>query len=1265
MRRLGLLGPACVDQIPKAQPDSALRTGQPGTAAVVPRFRSRRTIALLGYLVVEQRAIARDFLAALFWPDESTSTGRSNLRRELHNLAQILPDCWETDHQSVAFVPTTDVEIDIYILRHLEAKEHWQQAAEFLGGEFLEGLYLDDNPEFENWLLGERARWRTRTEDILIHVIEGHTRRGQYADALHHAQRLLQIAPWNENAHRKAMRLLAWTGQRGAALRQFETCRQALWQELGVKPSPKTAELCHQIHSGALDLPPQLPTFLTEEEARHEPDRPPFVARQRELARLDRILDGALAGQCVVAFIAGGPGRGKTALLEAFAQRAMEAHPDLLVVSGNGNAYSDVGDPYLPFRDVMAMLTGDVESKWDAGAISRDHAQRLWAAFPLIVQALLDHGPHLLDVLVPGAALLSRAVIAEQDNADWLARLRAYVGLQGPGAKDVNQSYLFQQATRLLHTVAQQQPMLLILDDMQSADAASVGLLFHLGRRLPSLGSRILIACAYRPEEVSVDRAGERHPLRKVLSEFKRLFGDVWLDLGRADAAEGRRLIDNLLDAEPNRLAEGFRATLFQRTAGHPLFTIELLRAMEERGGLLKDEDGCWIEGPMLDWDALPSRVEAVIAQRIDRLDPELLGILSIASVEGEVFTTPAVALVQETAEKLLLHRLSQELEKQHRLVREQEEIETHRGRVSRYRFAHALFQDYVYHRLGIAERRLLHGEVATALERLYDGQLEEMAVQLAHHFQKADDCGRALSYLTLAAERASRLYANDEAIVHYTRAIEVAERVSPDTPTLAKLHRGRALACERVGEFDCARADHDAILHLARAADEQRIEWRALLDLGKLWASRDYHQARDYLEQALHLARQMDDPAVLAESLNWMGNWHANAEDPLAAVDYHQQALVIVEQSGDRQDLANTLDLLGLAHLLAGDQTTSVGYHDRAIALSRELEDRPRLVTGLIARAVTVSEVIMLALLPPVPAPDAQRDLEEAMQVAREIDSAPDQAWVYWALGLLHTVQGRFGSALAVMERGLRLTLEIQHHEYEVANRCALGKLYVEMLAPDQAKQQLELALDVAGELRSRLWMHHLSGTLAGAHLLLGDQTAALALLDQVLSPHTAMDTTGRRYCWTRRAELALAQGDPALALDIVERLIASAPGMSPGRVIPFLWKLKGEAQGAMGHGEEAQTLLQAAVDSARATGKRFLLWRLHASLARLYSVVGRQADAARESSTAYALVEELACTLPDGDERDTFLHRARAIVQGRTLPDTTLEKAEEHEHR
>ncbi len=564
---------------------------------------------------------------------------------------------------------------------------------------------------------------------------------------------------------------------------------------------------------------------------------------------------------------------------------------------------------------------------------------------------------------------------------------------------------------------------------------------------------------------------------------------------------------------------------------------------------------------------------------------------------------------------------------------------------MSRYRFGHVLFQDYLYKRLSQGEQRLLHADVAEALEKLYEGQLDEMAVQLAQHFHLAGNTGQAFHYFSMAGERAARLYANNEAITHYTQAIELAEEVSPGVVSLARLHRGRGLAFERLGEFDQARADHKATLQIARASGERQVEWRALLDLGKLWASRDYTQARDYFEEALELARRIGESVVLAGSLNWMGNWCANDENHKRAVAYHQEALDIFEYLGDRRGLANTLDLLGLANLLGGDLTTSVQYFNRAIALFRELDDRPRLASSLTGRAT--SALAWLASVPVTPPPDAASDFMEALRIAGEIGSAPDQAWAHYSLGMLHTVHGHFGRALKEIQSGLRTASEIGHREYVVGARFALGIWYAELFAPDQARGQLEGALTMAGELRSPAWIHPVSGALAGAYLMLDDLKSAQTCLETVISPQTPMDTLGRRYCWVRRGELALSQDDPVLALDITDRLIASAPGMSPERVITFLWKLKAEALAANGRTENALSLLHSAIENAQTSGERFLLWRIHASLGGLYHTMGRKEAAEKEFLAARTLIDEFAATVPDKTLKDQFRKGALSLLR------------------
>ncbi len=516
------------------------------------------------------------------------------------------------------------------------------------------------------------------------------------------------------------------------------------------------------------------------------------------------------------------------------------------------------------------------------------------------------------------------------------------------------------------------------------------------------------------------------------------------------------------------------------------------------------------------------------------------------------------------------------------------------------------------------------------------------MAVQLAHHFNQARNHSKAYQYYSMAAESAARIYASGEAIANYTHAINLAERVSPDAVSLAALHRGRGLSYGTVGNFDRARADHESALGIARAANEQEAEWRALLDLGRLWASRDYEQAREFFEASLALARRIGKQELLAVSLNWIGNWSANDANFKRAVAYHQEALTIFEDLGDRRELANTLDLLGLANMLGSDLVSSARYYNRAVPLCRELDDRPRLASSLIGRATTYSALIYVVTISDTAQRTALSDIHEARRIAQEIGSVSEEIWAFWSSGLMHILLGQFGTAQEELQCGLDTALEIGHREWVVGNRSALGLLYSELFAPVQALEQLEEAMALAEELRSPTWINDLSGALAGVYLMQGDHKMAQHSLDAAISSHSSMDTLSKRLCWVRRAELALLQGDPDHALEIVDRLIASAAGMTPGSVITYLWKLKGEALEAAGLTEDARVHFQLAIDNAKETGERFLQWKLHTSLGHLYTSNNDTEAAEREYVLAKGLIKELAETINDESLKKGFLEGA-----------------------
>jgi len=777
-----------------------------GVEVHIPR---RKALALLAYLVTTGRAHSRDALAALLWPEYDQSGARGELRRMLSSLSRTIGhERLIIDRETAALGLGQGLWVDVQAFEQAvaacaahdplpgapcpECVARLSEAVALYEDDFLSGFALPDSEPFDDWQRLESQRLRATLAGALERLGHGYATQGKHEDALRYVQRWLTLDPLDEAAHRTLIQLYAQTGQRASALRQYRQCVRTLERELGVEPSPETSALYEQIReaqgpaitvrSAAVRLE-ESPTFLNADDSDFA--QPVFVGRERELARLDGLLRDALSGHGGMAFVTGEAGEGKTALLRAFARRASSVHPDLLVAWGNCNAYSGFGDPYLPFRELVAVLTGDAETSWRAGAIPLEQARRLWRTVPDVVQTIVTHDLALIETLLPGRALLSRAQATSREDAIWLQDLRIRVQQPVPEGEGLAQEQLFEQCTHALRSISANHPLLLVLDDLQWADPGSVGLLFHLGLRLGQ--ARVLIVGAYRPTEIGLgdpftfaQPQNGRHALEKVLSELKRRLGDTWIDLGQAEQEERQRFVDDLIDREPNDLGPGFRHSLLERTEGYPLFTVELLRAMQERGDLVRDETGRWVQATVLNWEILPARTEAVIEERINRLDAELRELLTVASVEGETFTAQVVTHVQGTSERWALHALSRTLGTDHRLVREVGEIRIDGRHLHRYRFAHALFQRYLYDTVGTGERRLLHGEVGATLEALYAGHENAIAVELAQHYAEAGDTDKAVAYLSQAGDRARQIYALEEAIAHYERALAQLREVGP-----------------------------------------------------------------------------------------------------------------------------------------------------------------------------------------------------------------------------------------------------------------------------------------------------------------------------------------------------------------------------------------------------------------------------------------------------------------------------------------------------
>lgn len=765
-----------------------------GQSILIP---SRPAQSFFAYLLLHPNTPhRREKLAGQFWPQAAESNARSNLRHSLWQIRKAIGaganDRIEGNDLCITFHPQPGDLLDVDALMSCSdtsATGDLLQTISAYGGELLPGFYDD-------WVLLERERLQAVFERMISRLLDRLLAEERWDQVLEWSEQWIALGSTPEPAYRAIMLAQARLGNLAAAASQYQRCVEALSRELDVEPSDVTQRVFEQIRNGQVGLTQQEsarqspstpipPSFLDA------PERPApvFVGRETELDSLDIYLKKALEGHLQVVFVCGEAGSGKTALLQQFVHRSLAAHPDLALGWGVCNAFFGQGVPYLPFHDALDMLAGEIEQPYINGLISRNQAINLLVCFPSVVQALMEQGPGIVCNFLSSASLSKRLetiLPCEQILKQQIGDLdRAY-----PANVKQEQDQLLEEYTRVLRAISSRHPLLILLDDLQWMDPGTGRLFFHLVRRLQN--APLLIAGAFRQEEVALGRSGERHPLEPLLNEFQTSFGKILIDLDRARETSGRDFVDGYLDTEPNHLDETFRGELYRRTLGHPLFTIQLIRHLQERGEILPDEEKYWIASSQLNWGKFPPEVEGIIGERIGRLDKKLQDLLLVAGVEGEQFTVQVLERVQETSERTILHQLSHELEKRHHLVQELGDTIIGSRRLVRFRFTHTLIQQYLYNQLGAGERAALHREIAETLEYFYQDEISAIAAPLARHYSQAGIREKAVEYLLQAGDQARSLYAHQEAIEHYRQALaflhEMGE-IEQTARTLMKLY--------------------------------------------------------------------------------------------------------------------------------------------------------------------------------------------------------------------------------------------------------------------------------------------------------------------------------------------------------------------------------------------------------------------------------------------------------------------------------------------
>ncbi len=1025
----------------------------------VRQLASARAKAIVAYLLLHRgEPHERAQLAYLLWPESDERQARTNLRQVLHQLRRVLPEsdgCLSLDGQQLEWRVDASIELDVErfeeaVASAARARDRGEVAHERASLEEAARLYRGDLlPEmYDPWLEQRRESLRQRYAAVLERLVTLAEGRLDYPGALQFAQRLVQHDPLVEAPYRRLMRLHALCGERAKALLVYHRCASLLQRELAVEPSWTTRATYEQMLQLQADGGPTAARPATSLQRPAAAPVVPLVGRAKELSKLQAAWRHASAGVASLTLVTGDSGIGKTRLVEEFARGLPRREAARVAVRCYG------AEGALALAPVTAILRGAALT----GALVE--LDPVWRRE---VGRLL---PELADGRPP-----------------------PYAG-SAPGWQ---RQRLFEALAR---AVLACQPLLVTIDDLPWCDRDSLEWLRFLLRFDPH--ARMLVLATARTHEIEGNEA-----LVAFLSalEGEELVSE--LELVPLSVVETAALARSLWRGEPRLEA---LAALFEETEGNPLFVVELLRAGwagRTRRGSTAGVDAP-ATAPVARPEAagssaplLPPKIRAVIASRFEQLSEKCLELMSIAAVIGREFGLELLVRVSHWDEYTVVRCLDELW--QRRIVRE--------VGAGRYYFSHDKLREVAQAALSRARRRLLHQDVAEALEVVGD---DSMSAEIAYHFDRAGLAERAIPRYLRAAESARVLHAHEEALNAYQRALTLVEALPAGDVSVRRRQELAAPLFEGIGDVFALRGLHDEALEQFFAALERLPEidrvGRARM-LRKTGQTRVFQyrlgpavEAFEQAETELTGAGTTEDEAWRQERIElgiarsdmyyWQHDWEAN-ERVLRAIES------AVMHAGTPVDRGRFLERLGYVtfgrHGFTGC-SESVATVRAALA---EFEQTDELYETTTARFL-----LGFALLCRGERAEANTHLQEALAATELMGDALMRVRCLTYLAFLNRIEGDLATTRAYAMRTLEAATRLGMPEYVGAARGQLAWLAWRRGDLDGCLREGQLALECWSSSRAYPLQWSARLPLLAALSTLGQCTEAVTQAASLLDP-------------------------------------------------------------------------------------------------------------------------------------------------------------------
>jgi class 3 adenylate cyclase/tetratricopeptide (TPR) repeat protein len=874
-------------------------------------------------------------------------------------------------------------------------------------------------------------------------------------------------------------------------------------------------------------------TRRTEEDGRAR-----LVGRHKDMARLRQFVTEVRGGRGQIVLMLGEAGLGKSRLIAELRGAWLAEHrldagdedPGLPRWTEMSATSYSTGRPYGTFENQMRIIAGIAPT--DPTPEAREKLRQILAADPEheFLQSVYERllGIHAEDDASPSVA----ADLSSE------AFMRA----------------LYDSTLKAIRNETGGRPSVIVFDDLQWVDPASLGLIEHamqLVSELPLLG----------------------------YSEFT---------LDPLSGEESVELADALVTVET--VPEGLRQLVLDKAEGNPFYIEELMQMLLDRGLLASPaSDSGLSEWELGEAGDVPANLLSLVATRVDRLPRDVRLTLQLAAVIGRSFYVRVLRQISEAQAELESHLRQLETAEMIRESTRQPEWE--------YIFRHALTQEAVYSTLLLEQRRRFHEAVGQTLEQLYPERLDEFAPVLAHHFDEGRQLKKARHYYILAGNEAALLHANEQAVDYYRRALTIAQAQEAGSKLIIDLYGRLGRVLEHLNRYDEAIRLYIELENLGQKQGDQAMVLTSLTSRTILYANPtsiyDVDKAEALAAEALGLASEMGDQAAETQiymQITTLNSFKGNFEEALSSGD---RAIAQARDLGDRLLLAHVLnDLSSHLYAVMGELERATAALLEARQLWRELGDKAMETDSL----STLAEVSIYT-------GDFDQALsfaKEARTISRSIHNLWGESHSQFMVGHAYWEWGRPDRAIATMEESIRLGEAAGFMVPQVGTRCELALIYANLGDAKLALDLFDTAQKLAGQFAPL--KVYLAGLLAQVQVISGDLQAAEATVDIFGdrlkgSLKSAFDTSG----FQGMVDIALGQGRPRQALSVVGHLLVFVRkiGARPYQMQALVQQAR--ALQDLDRPAEALASLEEAQALGEAMGSRWMMWQIEAELGNL----------------------------------------------------------------